>query len=98
MLSREWCWVIMPADKAALFRSELAGTLPIDPDVPAVGLPPPVSLEGGLAGWCSHYWTINEAVRDQIEILATHSRYGGTVTFGHEAPVEWVPVSEPAEA
>lgn len=92
MLSREWCWVVMPAGKAQLFRDELAGTLGVAPDTPPVLLGPPTALANNLAGWVSHYWAAGEAVRDQIEILATHSRYGGTVTFGTEPPATWQPV------
>ena len=96
MLSRDWCWIIFPSvAKAVQFQSELGGTLGIDPDVPFVGLSSPVELVGGKAGWVCHYWAgiypdeEQEAMRDQIEILATESRYGGVVTFGRVPPADW---------
>lgn len=95
MLSRDWCWVIFPTlAKANQFRNELGGTVGIDPDVPFVGFPPPTELQGGKAGWVCHYWARIEASRHQIEILAEHTRYGGVVTFGREAPADWQPIVE----
>jgi len=97
MLSVDWCWLVFPTLAAARqFRAELVGTLGVE-DVPTVGLSEPIELEEGRAGWVSHYWARSEAIMDQIEILATHSRYKGRVWVGRTPPPEWRPVQPPEE-
>ncbi len=104
MLSRDWCWVTFPTlAKAQLFYDELGGTIGIDPDVPFVRLSNPIELDSGAAGWACHWWAgtyseeQQEAIRDQIEILATNSRYGGSVHFGRVQPAAWDPIQDVEE-
>lgn len=91
--------------KAAQFRDELAGTPALQvilPDGREVEVPPvlisgdPVALTDGRGGFVCHWWGGNTGepeadavIRDTISVMARHSRYGGEVSFGHEAPAEW---------
>lgn len=102
-----WAWVIFPsAAKAELFRNELAGTplvTVILSDGREVVVPPvlaaePVRLAGGKAGYACHWWAGNTGepdadavIRDMVEVMTGHSRYGAAVTFGQDPPAEWVP-------